>query len=125
MTTRARVLSVADAAPGSLPGWLLMLAVAAGCVILADVLASYLGVGGKSPIEPVTLAIIVGLLLRNTGWVPAACEVGTRNYEAALKAGVVLLGLGLAFDQAIRLGAQALAVVVVCLTTGVLHMMRS
>ncbi|MBI4607942.1 MAG: putative sulfate exporter family transporter [Candidatus Rokubacteria bacterium] len=114
---RAQVATIAGAVPGPLPGWVLMIAVAAGCSVLADLLASSIAVGGRSPVEPVTLAIILGLLLRNTGWVPAACDTGIKSYEAALKAGVVLLGLGLAFHQAIRLGAQALAVVGVCLLT--------
>lgn len=94
-----------------------MVALATTCYILPDLLIPRIGIGGKSAVEPVTLAIIIGLLLRNIGWVPAACDAGIKNYEVALKFGIVLLGLGLTFFQALRLGAQALSVVIICLVT--------
>lgn len=113
MTGSAHTAAIAAKLPGTLPGWVLMVALASASYALADLLANSLG--NKSPVEPVALAIIGGLLLRNTGWVPAACDTGVKSYELALKVGIVLLGLSLTFQQAIRLGAHAIAVVLLCL----------
>ncbi len=113
-----RFLSFWDAQERStLPGWALMIALATACYVLPDLVTRHIALGGNSPVEPVMLAIVVGTVLRNLGWVPVACDTGIKNYEVALKFGVVLLGLSLTFLQAIRLGAQAIAVVLLCLVT--------
>lgn len=113
MTGNAHTAAIAGRLPGTLPGWVLMVALAAVSYVLAELLTYSLG--NRSPVEPVALAIIGGLLLRNTGWVPAACDTGVKHYELALKFGIVLLGLSLTVQQAIRLGAYAIAVVILCL----------
>lgn len=113
MTGHAHTGAIPAKFPGAIPGWLLMVALATASYVLVELLTY--SFGNKSPVEPVALAIIGGLLLRNTGWVPAACDTGVKNYELALKFGIVLLGLSLTFEQAIRLGAHAIAVVILCL----------
>lgn len=111
MTSNA---NIAAKLPGTLPGWILMVALTTACYALVELLFPRIAPGSKSPAEPVTLAIVMGLLLRNLGWVPAACDTGIKSYEVALKFGIVLLGLSLTFLDAIRLGAQAISVVVIC-----------
>lgn len=92
-----------------------MAGLTAACVVLAELIASALGT--RSVVEPVTLVIAAGLGLRTLGWVPAACDIGIRRYETALKAGIVLLGLGLTFSQTVRLGGHAIAIVLLCLAS--------
>jgi len=92
-----------------------MIALAAVCYGLTGLLEPHIAIGGKSPLEPAILTILLGLLLRHVGWVPAACDTGVKRYEGALKVGIVLLGLNLTFLQVISLGAQAITVVLICL----------
>jgi len=99
----------------ALPGWAFMAAVAAVSVLFVDLLAPHVTIGGRNPFEAATVAILVGIGLRAAGWVPARCGPGLRSYESALKLGIVLLGLGLTLGETMRLGAQALAAIVVCL----------
>jgi hypothetical protein len=73
--------------------------------LAAELLAPYISIAGKSPVEPVALAVLLGLVLRNAGWVPSACDAGIRGYEAALKIGIVLLGISLSFLTVLHMGA--------------------
>jgi len=113
--TKGAITVTARAAPTTLPGWALMIALAAACYGLTGLLEPHIAIAGKSPLEPTILAILLGLLLRHVGWVPAACDTGVQRYEGALKVGIVLLGLNLTFLQVISLGAQAITVVLICL----------
>lgn len=98
---------------GVVPGWALMAGVALTSWSIANVMGRV--TGGTSLVEPVTLAILAGLVLRNVGAVPIACDRGVHGYEAVLKLGIVLMGLSLTLSQAVNLGAHALVVVVACL----------
>jgi uncharacterized integral membrane protein (TIGR00698 family) len=99
----------------ALPGWAFMAAVAAVSVLFVELLAPHVTIGGLNPFEAATVAILLGIALRAAGWVPAACGPGLRNYEAPLKLGIVLLGLGLTLGDAVRLGVQAMSAIVLCL----------
>ncbi len=115
MTSRAEASAIVRRSPGTFPGWGLMVAVATASYVLSELLAPRVTSFGRSLVEPVTLAIIAGLLLRNMGWVHPACDGGIKHYEVALKLGIVLLGLSLTFLQAVQLGAQTIFVVIICL----------
>jgi uncharacterized integral membrane protein (TIGR00698 family) len=99
----------------ALPGWAFMAAVAAISVLFVELLAPHVTIGGRNPFEAATVAILLGMALRGAGRVPAACGPGLRNYESALKLGIVLLGLGLTLGDTVRLGARALSAIVLCL----------
>jgi uncharacterized integral membrane protein (TIGR00698 family) len=72
---------------------------------------------GKSPISPITLAVLFGLIVRNTIGVPAAYEAGLRLcIKSVLRLGIVILGLTLSIKA---LGHDVMAgvpVIVVCIT---------
>ena len=62
----------------------------------------------------VLVAVVLGVLVANVAGVPAAAAAGLRFAAAALvKAGIVLLGFELVFQQILALGARGLSVVVV------------
>lgn len=98
----------------NLPGWAFMCSVAAVSIVLVELVAPHVTIGGRNPFEPATVTILLGILLRAAGWVPAACGPGLRSYERPLKLGIVLLGLGLTLGETLRLGAQALSAIVIC-----------
>jgi uncharacterized integral membrane protein (TIGR00698 family) len=77
--------------------------------------------GGSSPISGVPVAIVLGLLLRNTLPLPAALTPGLKfAVSTVLRLGIVLVGIRLsAFDVA-RLGAAGLPVVLAAIATGLL-----
>ena len=98
----------------ALPGWALMAAVAAVSVLFVELLAPHIPIGGRNPFEAATVAILLGIALRAAGWVPVVCGPGLRNYELALKAGIVMLGLSLTLRDTLRLGAHATAAILLC-----------
>jgi uncharacterized integral membrane protein (TIGR00698 family) len=78
--------------------------VAAAALALAE-LAGWL--------PPLVLCVGFGVLLANVGLVPPAALPGLAfSGSTLLRAGVVLLGLDLAFPDVLQLGAKALAVVI-------------
>jgi uncharacterized integral membrane protein (TIGR00698 family) len=75
--------------------------------------------GGSSPVSGVPVAILLGLLLRNTLPLPAALTPGLKfSVTTLLRLGIVLVGIRLsAFDVA-RLGIAGLPVVLAAIATG-------
>jgi uncharacterized integral membrane protein (TIGR00698 family) len=73
---------------------------------------------GKSPLSPVTIAVLLGLLLRNTVGVPRVYEAGLRLcLKTVLRLGIVILGLTLSM-AAIGQGVLAgLPVIICCIVT--------
>ena len=99
-----------------LPGWLLM--TAAG--VLAIVLSNLVVAGGKHPLEATALAVIIGLLLRNLGIVPAVFHAGIRQFEKPLIWGVILIGATLDFRDIGSQGPQMLVIILVTMTVSYL-----
>lgn len=94
-----------------LPGMLLSLAA----------VAASLAVSHRVPqLSALLLAIVLGMLLRNTTGVPSAFEAGlTFTAKRFLRAGVVLLGLQLSLADIVQLGWGVLGVVVVIVAGGI------
>ncbi len=69
-----------------------------------------------SPLSPVVIAIIAGLLISNFIGTPAACKQGI-DYCAKklLKLGIVFLGIRLSFFEILDLGANSLAIIITCI----------
>src|SRR5262245_4807805 len=107
-----------------IPGVSAALAVMLVGFSLADVIgrailaAQGLG-GGSSPVSGVPVAIVLGLLLRNTLSLPAALTPGLKFcVTTVLRLGIVLVGIRLsAFDVA-RLGLAGLPVVLAAVAAG-------
>ena len=89
-------------------------------MLLVAVASGYLStlvvVGGKQPVEPILIAVIVGIALSSLKLVPGACRQGVGNFEKPLVLGVVLLGAALTMKDITEL-PQALVVLVVTMFT--------
>lgn len=104
-----------------LPGLLLATALALSSRFLADVLGPWVSGLPISPISPIMLAIVFGLLVRNLFRLPAAVDPGIRlGLSQVLKLGIVLLGIRLSLAEAGEIGLKALPVIVVCVTVALL-----
>jgi len=93
-----------------LPG----LAIAASITAVAFVVEYLIKNNTAGVISPLVIAVVLGALTSNLGWLPENCRVGlgfaARNL---LRLGIVLLGLQLSFSQVRELGAPGLALVIV------------
>lgn len=90
---------------------------------LADLIGQQLlraqGLTGSSPISGVPVAIVLGLLLRNTLPLPASLSPGLKYATTTiLRAGIVLVGIRLSFFDVVKLGIAGLPVVLAAITTG-------
>jgi len=93
-----------------LPGWLLMLAVGALSMFLSKLIV----LGGKNPIEAVVIAILIGILIRNTGLLPDLFLPGIKAFEKILILGIVLIGASLNFKN---IGSQGVNMLIIILAT--------
>ncbi len=75
----------------------------------------------KSPVSPIMLAVLLGLILRNTVGVPKAYEAGLRlSIRTVLRLGIVLLGLGLSVQAVAKIGLFGLPIILGCILTALL-----
>jgi uncharacterized integral membrane protein (TIGR00698 family) len=100
----------------ALPG----IAVAAVLALLAKAVASELasGIAGlpKLPISPVMIAVVLGMLWRNTLGVPRFATEGLEwVMRGLLRTGIALVGLRLTLSGATAIAASALPVAVICI----------
>lgn len=74
-----------------------------------------------SPISPILVAILTGLLIRNTIGLPAVYELGLQLcLKRILRVGVALLGIRLSLASAGAIGLSALPVIVACIAAALL-----
>jgi len=97
------------------PGVLLALTLA----MLGHFLAAWIGEDlmglPRSPISPIMMAIVLGMLLRNTVGLPLWSDAGVRfSLVRILRLGIVLLGIRLSLGEAGAIGLQALPVIIGC-----------
>ncbi len=95
-----------------LPGWILML----GIGLISMFLSKQIVIGGKNPIEAAVIAIILGILSRNSGLLPRIFLPGIRAFEKILILGIVLIGASLNFQTIGSQGAKILAIIVTSMT---------
>src|SRR4051812_13674657 len=107
---------------GVLPGAGLALALAWAGYVLSELIGQRLHFDkGKSPISPITLAVILGLIIRNTVGVPKTYEQGLRLcIKTVLRLGIVILGLTLSVKAIGHDVLAGLPVVVICITAALL-----
>jgi uncharacterized membrane protein YadS len=86
-----------------------------GIAILSTFLSQQVIVENRHPLESVTVAILIGLFLKNLLSLPRFFDRGISNYEVPLKLGIMLLGIGLSFFAVLDIGVRAITVVVLCL----------
>lgn len=79
------------------------------------------GLSGSSPVSGVPVAILLGLLLRNTLPLPASYGPGLKFATTTiLRAGIVLVGIRLSLFDVVKLGIAGVPVVVGAIATGML-----
>jgi hypothetical protein len=109
---------------GVLPG----MALAAGLALCGKLLSDFIGLTllrfdpeKGSPISPIMLAVVLGLIIRNTIGVPTSYEQGLRFcIRTVLRIGIVLLGLKLSLAVLGKIGIIGIPIIVVCITTALL-----
>src|SRR5690625_2079788 len=73
----------------------------------------------KTPVSSIFVAIIIGILIRNTiGVKPIFSKGISFSVKYALRAGIVLLGLRLSLLEALKLGAIGIPLIVICISAG-------
>jgi uncharacterized integral membrane protein (TIGR00698 family) len=95
---------------------------------IGKLLADWIGIGvlhfdasRGSPISPIMLAIVLGLLIRNTLGIPTTYEHGLRlSIKTILRVGIVLLGLKLTLGAIVDIGVVALPVIASCIVVALL-----
>jgi uncharacterized integral membrane protein (TIGR00698 family) len=107
------------------PGILAAVVVMLGGFWLAEQLGSAIlsaqGLTGSSPVSGVPVAIVLGLLLRNTLPLPAALAPGLKfATNTILRAGIVLVGIRLSLFDVVKLGIAGLPVVLATIGTGLI-----
>lgn len=79
------------------------------------------GLTGSSPLSGVPVAIVLGLLLRNTLPLPKSLSPGLKFATTTiLRAGIILVGIRLSVFDVIKLGAAGLPVVIAAIATGLI-----
>ena len=96
-----------------IPGLLLALVLAFAGQFLSEFIGIDLMGLPKSPISAIMMAIILGIVIRNTITLPLALQPGIRfGLVRVLRAGIVLLGIRLSLGEAGSIGLQALPVII-------------
>jgi uncharacterized integral membrane protein (TIGR00698 family) len=101
----------------TLPG----VGLAIGLALLGRGLSRGIGTGllgfERSPISDISIAVLLGLVIRNTIGLPRVYDRGLRLCaRTVLRAGIVLLGLKLSLAEAGALGVTALPIILTCIT---------
>lgn len=91
------------------PGLALVLAIA----ILANLASGFL----PPAVNSVIVAILLGLLVKNTVGVPASFQPGIKfSLNKLLRLAIILLGIRLSFFDVVRIGGQSLLIIVLCMS---------
>jgi len=96
-----------------LPGLTLALVLAFAGQFLSEFIGKDLMGLPKSPISAIMMAILLGIVIRNTISLPPIFQAGIRfGLVRVLRFGIVLLGIRLSLSQAGEIGLQALPVII-------------
>jgi len=104
-----------------LPGLLLAL----GLAIIGHYLANLIGITWmglpKSPVSPIMMAILLGILIRNVAHLPDWFDPGIRfSLVRILRLGIILLGIRLSLSEMGDIGLKSLPVIIGCVTVALL-----
>ncbi len=102
--------------PKLLPGAALAILVATLSLWFAQYLGNQAFAHATSPVSPVMIALLVGLLIGNTLRLPRIVHPGL-GFAAGkvMKLGIILLGIRLSIFDVLRFGATGVPIVVVCI----------
>lgn len=109
-----------------LPGVILCILVMLAGIYIADLIGvaivkfNVLPDGSASPVSGIFVAILIGIIIRNTIKLhPIFIDGAAFSVKYALRAGIILLGLRLSLIEAIRLGAWGIPLVIACISCGI------
>ncbi|MGE0865774.1 MAG: putative sulfate exporter family transporter, partial [Vicinamibacterales bacterium] len=95
--------------PGVVAAFIVMLAGFWLADLIGQAILSAQGLTGSSPVSGVPVAIVLGLLLRNTLPLPASLSPGLKfATTTVLRAGIVLVGIRLSLFDVLKLGLAGL-----------------
>lgn len=111
-----------------LPGLALTVLIALLSLVLANGLGRYIlqwqGLdpnAASSPVSAVLVAIVLGMLIRNTVGLPAAVQPGIDfSLKGLLRLGIVFIGIKLSLLEILAIGAWGIPIVAVSITAGLL-----
>lgn len=107
--------------PGVLAAFVVMLAGFWLADRIGQAILAAQGLTGGSPVSGVPVAIVLGLLLRNTLPLPTSISPGLKFATTTiLRAGIVLVGIRLSLFDVLKLGIAGLPVVLAAIATGLL-----
>lgn len=86
--------------------------------VCARFISKMFTMGGKEPLEPAVVAIVIGMLLRARNIVPEVCSPGVKKSEHMLALGIVLMGAELHFARLMEQGPSILTVIIVTMVAG-------
>src|SRR5437870_5254315 len=102
-----------------LPGLLSALALTGAAVFLSDLIGDRVLHASPSPISPITVAIVLGILAGNTLGVSKRLSVGLDFcIKKLLRLGIILIGLKLSLRDVAELGALGVPVVLAVIAGG-------
>ncbi len=104
-----------------LPGFLLAVIVGYFSFLFSEIIGEDILSFEKSPISPVMLAIIIGILVSNLISIPKSCDAGLIfSGKKVLSFGIVLLGFQLSLSDIFTAGLEGIPVVLGCIVTGII-----
>jgi uncharacterized integral membrane protein (TIGR00698 family) len=111
----------------ALPGIILCLIVILAGIYIADLIGQLiislhlLPPGSASPVSGIFVAIIIGIIIRNTIGLHNVFMDGVKvSLKYALRAGIILLGLRLSLVEAVKLGTWGLPLIIACISSGLM-----
>ena len=117
------MMSVSRFIPGLVLCFVVMMLGVYGAGLIGDLLLliGVLSEGSSSPISGIFVAILLGILIRNTVGLPDLFTKGISfAVKYALRAGIILLGLRLSLTEALKLGAWGLPLIISCISVGLI-----
>ena len=108
-----------------LPGLMICFALMLLGIYVADLLGvlfvnlGLLPAGHASPISGIFVAILLGIMIRNTIGLHKLFQAGVAfSLKYVLRIGIVLLGLRLSIMEALKLGTWGLPLIIICIASG-------
>lgn len=106
--------------PALIPGFLLAVAIMLAALIITKAFGSLLP-WEKNPLSPILMAIVLGLIIRNTIPLHQTFDAGIRfGLKKLLRFGIILMGIRLSIFAVLKIGALSVGLVVICITAALL-----
>ncbi len=101
-----------------IPGLLLAVVVTIVGIQLTKLIATLLGLA-KSPVSAIMVAVVLGIIVKNTIGVPRLCQSGVRfGLRKLLRLGIILMGVRLSIFSVLKIGLVCTGIVIVAIATG-------